>query len=241
MSEAPEPTALYRVFDADDMLLYIGISGDFGTRWKQHARIQPWWGEKQRLTVEWLASRELAEAAETAAIKAEKPAHNKRDAVTLPPPARETALLPLAPQAHSPRRREWGDSPPWPFSLPYVRDAATAAALAATPGLGELDPGTPEEQAAAGAAFWSAGWREWARTWHQARRTLELLREVEQCQDLAHLRPQVRRLRARIIEMTTGSCPCCEGKPPAAMRCMACGAEDPAFSAAEPGTAESAA
>lgn len=34
MSEAPEPTALYRVFGEADLLLYIGVSKDFGSRWK---------------------------------------------------------------------------------------------------------------------------------------------------------------------------------------------------------------
>jgi predicted GIY-YIG superfamily endonuclease len=38
-----ERTALYHVFGDADLLLYIGISKDFGTRWKQHAKVQPWW------------------------------------------------------------------------------------------------------------------------------------------------------------------------------------------------------
>lgn len=40
---APARTALYRIFGDADLLLYIGISKDFGTRWKQHAKAQPWW------------------------------------------------------------------------------------------------------------------------------------------------------------------------------------------------------
>lgn len=81
MSDVPEPTALYRVFGDADVLLYIGISKDFGTRWKQHARVQPWWGERRRLTVELLDSRPDAEAAEDVAIKAEGPKYNKRGTV----------------------------------------------------------------------------------------------------------------------------------------------------------------
>ena len=72
-----ERTALYRVYDGQDTLLYIGISNDFGTRWKQHAKVQPWWGEHRRMTVEWRDSRPEAEAAETAAIKTEHPRFNK--------------------------------------------------------------------------------------------------------------------------------------------------------------------
>src|SRR3954453_14405675 len=71
--------ALYRVFGENDLPLYISISNNFGRRWKQHAKQQPWWDEMRRLTVdEWFASRPEAELAEDAAIKAEKPKYNKR-------------------------------------------------------------------------------------------------------------------------------------------------------------------
>lgn len=70
-------TALYRIWgDAD--LLYIGITNNFGRRWNQHAKRQPWWDEMRRLTVdEWFGSREDAEAAEVAAIRAENPKYNQ--------------------------------------------------------------------------------------------------------------------------------------------------------------------
>ena len=72
-------TALYRIWGDADLLLYIGISDDFGARWKQHAKEQPWWPEMRRLTVDaWYESRDQAEAAEEAAIKAEGPKYNKR-------------------------------------------------------------------------------------------------------------------------------------------------------------------
>jgi predicted GIY-YIG superfamily endonuclease len=72
-----ERTALYRIWGAADLLLYIGISKDFGSRWKQHAKQQPWWDEMERLTVDrWYGSRQEAEAAERTAIKAEKPKYN---------------------------------------------------------------------------------------------------------------------------------------------------------------------
>ena len=71
-----EETALYHVYGDGDLLLYIGISNDFGRRWKDHAKVQPWWGEKRRLTTRWYSSRAEAEEAETAAIQAEHPKHN---------------------------------------------------------------------------------------------------------------------------------------------------------------------
>jgi hypothetical protein len=85
-AEAPEETALYRVFGVADFLLYIGISNDFGRRWKEHAKEQPWWDQKRRLTVdEWFPFRSEAEAAEKAAIKAEHPKYNKMHAANRPP------------------------------------------------------------------------------------------------------------------------------------------------------------
>jgi hypothetical protein len=73
--------ALYRVFGEADLLLYVGISNSFGRRWREHAKKQPWWGEMRRLTVDcWYPSRAEAEEAETAAIKADTPKYNKKNA-----------------------------------------------------------------------------------------------------------------------------------------------------------------
>lgn len=71
-----ERTALYRLYDADDGLLYIGISKRFGNRWLQHADSQPWWPEVDHQTVAWFPDREVAGDAETAAIRAEHPKFN---------------------------------------------------------------------------------------------------------------------------------------------------------------------
>lgn len=71
-----ERTALYRLFDAADALLYIGISKRFGVRWQQHAEAQPWWGEVDHQTVHWFPDRDTADNAEKAAIKAERPKYN---------------------------------------------------------------------------------------------------------------------------------------------------------------------
>jgi predicted GIY-YIG superfamily endonuclease len=69
-------TAVYRLFDADDVLLYIGISKNFGQRWHQHAATQPWWPEVQRQAIEWHPGRPQALAAETSAIREERPRYN---------------------------------------------------------------------------------------------------------------------------------------------------------------------
>lgn len=69
-------TTLYRFYDADDRLLYIGISERGPERWKAHRKDKPWWGELARTTTEHYETRAEALEAERAAIIAEKPLHN---------------------------------------------------------------------------------------------------------------------------------------------------------------------
>lgn len=71
-------TTLYRLFDGDGQLLYVGTSVDPQNRWEQHAREKLWWSSVARATVEWYPDRTSAMAAELAAIKAEGPLHNDK-------------------------------------------------------------------------------------------------------------------------------------------------------------------
>lgn len=48
-----ERIALYRVYDSEGTLLYIGVSNNFGRRWKEHVRQRQWWNECKRMTVDW--------------------------------------------------------------------------------------------------------------------------------------------------------------------------------------------
>lgn len=68
--------ALYRCFAADGALLYVGISVGFARRWYEHAKAKSWWPEVARLTVDLFPDRPSADAAETAAIRDEKPRYN---------------------------------------------------------------------------------------------------------------------------------------------------------------------
>ena len=121
-----KPTALYRIYGDADLLLYIGISDDFGRRWKEHAKKQPWWGEMRRLAAdEWFDDRKDAEAAEEAAIKTEKPKYNKRFMVPPADPARA--------RSNRRRRSESARADISPcltmdelFALPVIIDFATA-------------------------------------------------------------------------------------------------------------------
>jgi predicted DNA-binding transcriptional regulator AlpA/predicted GIY-YIG superfamily endonuclease len=71
-------TALYRHFDYEGRLLYIGVAYDPDQRWHTHAS-STWRHlvDRSRTTIEWYESRELAEEAEDKAIAEEKPPHNK--------------------------------------------------------------------------------------------------------------------------------------------------------------------
>jgi hypothetical protein len=69
---------LYRFFDANDQLLYVGISLSAVTRMAQHRGTQPWWHEVATVKVQQLGARtrQEAQAIERAAIHAEQPRHN---------------------------------------------------------------------------------------------------------------------------------------------------------------------
>jgi predicted GIY-YIG superfamily endonuclease len=113
-------TALYRIWGDAGLLLYIGITYDFGTRWKSHAKEQPWWGEMRRLTADaWYDTRRQAEDAEAAAIKAERPKYNKMHAA---PAVRQDWLGPLT-------RRPSTAHAPVPFRDCHCRDPQTRKTL----------------------------------------------------------------------------------------------------------------
>ncbi len=80
-------TALYRLYDVDGRLLYVGITFDLRNRWADHAQRKSWWEAVVRRDVEWHETRYSAEAAECAAILAERPAYNIVGAVEVPTPA----------------------------------------------------------------------------------------------------------------------------------------------------------
>ena len=69
--------ALYRHFDPDGTLLYVGISVDPDTRNKQHGRDSKWHRFSTRVIVEWHESTDLAHRAEKRAIRNERPIFNK--------------------------------------------------------------------------------------------------------------------------------------------------------------------
>ena len=74
MSE--DRTALYRYFDAEGRLLYVGVSLSAIQRQMAHEASSPWYRSHASMTTEWFASRAKALQAERTAIISEEPAYN---------------------------------------------------------------------------------------------------------------------------------------------------------------------
>jgi predicted GIY-YIG superfamily endonuclease len=71
-----KPHVLYRVYDAQGVLLYIGITMHPASRFAQHSEDKPWWADVADIRVEHCGSREEVLAAERDAIKCEHPRFN---------------------------------------------------------------------------------------------------------------------------------------------------------------------
>jgi predicted GIY-YIG superfamily endonuclease len=72
------PCNLYRHFDAEGALLYVGVSLNTITRLAQHRASSMWFSKIARVDIETFDSREAALRAERDAIVREKPLHNTR-------------------------------------------------------------------------------------------------------------------------------------------------------------------
>jgi prophage antirepressor-like protein len=70
-------TALYRHYDIDNQLLYIGISISPSNRFEGHKNTSEWAFDSVRMDTQWFDSKEEALAAENIAIKNEHPKFNK--------------------------------------------------------------------------------------------------------------------------------------------------------------------
>lgn len=84
--------ALYRHFDADGRLLYVGVSNCAVQRTSRHAKASRWFDRVATITVEWFASRADALAAEQRAIAVEGPSENVAFSRDLRPPMAQNPL-----------------------------------------------------------------------------------------------------------------------------------------------------
>lgn len=81
ISLGEQRTALYRFYDADERLLYVGITNDPWRRWRQHVQEKAWYPQVKHQAVTWYDSRITAEMAERVAIRHERPCFNIAGAV----------------------------------------------------------------------------------------------------------------------------------------------------------------
>lgn len=82
--------AVYRLYDADGGLLYIGSSCNPVRRYRDHYS-KPWWPLVARRVEEWHPTQTDAYAAEMKAIAAEGPAHNHMGTPRYVPPSQKAA------------------------------------------------------------------------------------------------------------------------------------------------------
>ena len=73
---ADRETTLYRHFDGEGGLLYVGIAYDAYNRWRQHQDHSAWTPEVRKTTYEPFPTREAALSAEREAIQSERPKYN---------------------------------------------------------------------------------------------------------------------------------------------------------------------
>ncbi|MFL1904788.1 GIY-YIG nuclease family protein [Streptomyces tauricus] len=72
----PRETAVYRLYDADGTLLYVGISYDVKIRFADHKANKDWWPSVATEDVRWFPGRDEAWAEEQRVIHEEHPRWN---------------------------------------------------------------------------------------------------------------------------------------------------------------------
>lgn len=93
---------LYRFFNADGELLYIGVTQDPTARFKSHQHDKSWFSEVATSTMEHFTSRQELMAAELVAIQRESPRHNIAGTwQPKPPPKSEMRLRKARAQVQS--------------------------------------------------------------------------------------------------------------------------------------------
>jgi predicted GIY-YIG superfamily endonuclease len=91
-------TQLYRHFDGDNNLLYVGVSLSTFNRLSQHRDHSEWFKKIGRVEIEHFETRPLALEAEKKAIKTEKPKFNRAHKRTLAEIDNENRLIAAAEQ-----------------------------------------------------------------------------------------------------------------------------------------------
>lgn len=112
------PHTLYRFYDAEGRLLYIGIAVDFLSRWRKH-RKRDWWPLVARMDIVSYPNRAAAQSAETRAIKTERPLRN----IQHNRPVLTTGVIALDPVQRLEARLAGLMQAPWDRLHPVIREA----------------------------------------------------------------------------------------------------------------------
>ena len=67
---------MYRFYDGQGKLLYVGITIDPWRRWREHVQEKPWYPQVKHQAVTWYDAEWQARKAETRAIRTERPEFN---------------------------------------------------------------------------------------------------------------------------------------------------------------------
>lgn len=70
------PHFVYRLYDATETLIYVGLTGSIAHRMRQHQADKPWWSEVARVEVQQCEDRRAAADLERALIVRHTPCHN---------------------------------------------------------------------------------------------------------------------------------------------------------------------
>lgn len=76
-SDPDPPTSLYRAFDADGDLLYIGVTSQRQQRLYRHAKVAQWWQKVATIEIQHYATATEAKLAEADQIGRLHPPHNR--------------------------------------------------------------------------------------------------------------------------------------------------------------------
>lgn len=85
---------LYRFRNADNVLLYVGITDSIRRRFNEHSKQVAWWSDVASCQIEFFPSRQALALAEYLAILNEKPLHNIRTHIEPPRKSREVDARP---------------------------------------------------------------------------------------------------------------------------------------------------
>lgn len=96
----PRPGVLYRMYDQDGGLVYVGISVSLPARLIQHRQSQPWWSDITSISVQHFPTIREARDAERVAIAEERPRYNVRDS-PCPPSGGSPAALHKGQRQHT--------------------------------------------------------------------------------------------------------------------------------------------